>query len=137
MAGTPGNHREGAALSAGGSDKHVESKAEARGACECSATNEAAQHVAVALPSSVDLYCFPIAVRASKGPEHQASTQMEPRPKQKKRRTRDQALAIKRSAIHMRRHRRRALPRGAHPVTCGSDVKVGPTATTALTQHLL
>ena len=94
----------------------IESNPSIEVARECSATNEAAQHVAVALPSSVDLYCFPIAVRASKGPEHQASTQMETRPKQKKRRTRDQALAIKRSAIHMRRHRRRALPRGAHPV---------------------
>ncbi len=42
MAGAPGRRDAGAALSAGGSDKHVEPKAEARGACECSAANEAA-----------------------------------------------------------------------------------------------
>ena len=55
MAQTLDWHRAGSVLSAGGSDKHVELKAEARGACECSAANEAAEHVVVALLSSVDL----------------------------------------------------------------------------------
>ena len=55
MTQTPVWHHAGPALSAGGSDKHVELKAEARGACECSAANEAAEHVVVALLSSVDL----------------------------------------------------------------------------------
>ena len=65
MAGTAGRHHARPAFSAGGSETHVESKPEARGACECSAANEAAQHVALALLVSVDLFCFPIAVRAS------------------------------------------------------------------------
>ena len=56
MAQTPGRHRAGPAPSAGGSDKRVELKAEARGgACECLAANEGAEHVVVALLSSVDL----------------------------------------------------------------------------------
>ena len=59
MAGTAGRHHAGTALSAGGSEAHVEPKPEARGTCECSAANEAAQHVAVTLLISVDLYCFP------------------------------------------------------------------------------
>ena len=55
MAQTLDWHRAGLVLSAGGSDKHVELKAEAWGACESSAANEAAEHVVVALLSSVDL----------------------------------------------------------------------------------
>ena len=58
MAGTPGRHRARTALSAGGSDTHVEPKPEARGACECSAANEAAQHVALAPLSSSLLISF-------------------------------------------------------------------------------
>ena len=56
MTQTPGWYRVGSVLSAGGSDKHVELKAEAWGACESSAANEGAEHVVVvALLSSVDL----------------------------------------------------------------------------------
>ena len=72
MAGTAEQHRAGTALGAGGSDTHVEPTPEARGSCECLAANEAAQHVAVVLLISVDLYCFPIAVRASHLREHRA-----------------------------------------------------------------
>ena len=46
-------HHAGLVLSAGGSDKHVELKAEAWGACESSAANKAAEHIVVALRSSV------------------------------------------------------------------------------------
>ena len=77
MAETAGRHHAGTALSAGGSEAYVESKREARGACECSAANEAAQHVAVALLISVDLCCFPIAVRASQMRDHRAGIMLD------------------------------------------------------------
>ena len=78
MAGTAGWRRAGTASSAGGSDTHVEPTPEAGGACECLAANEAAQHVAVVLLISVDLYCFPIAVTASGWLEHRLGTVLEP-----------------------------------------------------------
>ena len=77
MAGTAGRHRAGTALSAGCSDTHVEPQPEAWFACECSAANEAAQHVALALLISVDLHCFPIAVSASLWLEQRGGTALE------------------------------------------------------------
>ena len=65
-------------MSAGGSDKRVETKPEAPGACECSAANEAAEHVAVALRMSVELCCVPIAVRALQGLGQGVGVMLEP-----------------------------------------------------------
>ena len=78
MTGTACRRHAGSALSAGGSDMHVESKPKARKACESSAANEAAQHVALAPLISVDLFCFPIAVRAFQWLEQRGGIVLEP-----------------------------------------------------------